>query len=38
MDRARRFSRANQTKLAEMLETLTALGQATKAENGRYQA
>jgi hypothetical protein len=38
MDRARRFSPANQTKVAEMLETLSALGQATKAENGQYQA
>jgi hypothetical protein len=33
---SRRFRRANSGKVREMLETLTALGQARRGEDGRY--
>ncbi len=33
---SRRFQRANSGKVREMLETLAALGQARRGEDGRY--
>jgi hypothetical protein len=37
-DVARRFTRANKDRIAELLETLASLGKARQLDNGRYAA
>ena len=37
-DLAKRFTRANKERIAELLETLASLGKARELEDGRYLA